>query len=183
MFLFRNSTVTITLATLVTAPNLIAILDGKGEKNSFLYGEFRLLRPYKYSLLTLAALAISIIPAYIANIESYSVLASKLSMVVIYSLSYSLIAPFLYKIATATNGVKYNLKHVVYTILVVGVSEFWIYSLRLITSAYPMTSLLAAPLVCLVYILSLYLLTVVNLMRNPPDLPGDPKSLTYAGVK
>lgn len=166
MFLFRNSAVTIALATLVTAPNLIAILGGEERQKEILYQDFRLLRVYKYSMVSLLALAVSIIPSYIATVVSYSDIATKSFMAAVYALSYSLVAPLLYKIATATNGDKYKLKYVVCTVLVVSASELCIHSLQVLSSTIPMTSFLTAPLVCLVYILSLYLLTIVNLYNN-----------------
>jgi hypothetical protein len=115
---------------------------------------------------SLFALVVSIIPSYFASLLSHSEIISKSLLVIVYSLSYSLIAPVLYKIATATHGVKYNCRYVVYTMLAICTSELCIYCLKSLSLKYYMTAFLTAPLVCLVYVLSLYVLTFVNLSNN-----------------
>jgi len=166
MFIFKDLTVSIVVAAVATSPYLIYVLRDTRNNNTFSFSNISFFTIVLYSSINLVIMALSIFPSYLLSEIVDTGVLLKFLMVVVYSLTYCLIAPYLYKTATSTYGHKYKFKYYVCTIFIIGFSELFIYSLNKLAAMYSAMALVAAPLVCLSYVLSLYLITIVNLLNN-----------------
>jgi hypothetical protein len=165
MFIFRDTVISVVVALAVTSPFFVYML--RNENNNFFhFMKNNLSRVANYFAMNLIMMVFSILIIYIfSDVIKNSNIISIMS-VAGYSVLYCIAAPFLYRIATSRRGGKYQAQHYLLTISIVSASEIVILLLNKAASLYPITSLVAAPLVCLIFVLSFYLITIVNLIIN-----------------
>lgn len=164
MFVFRDVTTSVLLALVTTSPYFIRMLNS--ADNTLHIIKTKLLKVLVYILINFAVLALSIIPSWAVSEIVGDGISLKFSMIASYSVAYCLIAPYLYKIATGAYGRTYKPAHYAVTMCVVGVSELVHYSLDQVAAMHTTMTLIAAPLICLSYVMSLYLITIINLIIN-----------------
>ena len=166
MFVFKNTIISVVVASVVTSPYLILVLNNDDEIASVSISGCLVRKAFAYSVGCILVLFLSVIPSFMVYTFFGFGVIPRVFMVVSYSIVYCLMAPRLYKVATAVQGRRYRTNQYVVTTIIVGLTDLVIYVLNVLAAEYPVTSLISAPLVCLVYVVSLYLITIINLLNN-----------------